>query len=304
MATPETTGAAPGASRVAVIAAAGAALLIWGGTPIVTKIAVARVDPVMVGILRTLIPAAVAAPFLLALRARLTLPRGRGQAVALAGSSLGGFVLFPLLLSIGLRHTTASHAALILAVTPVFTGLFAALAERRPPAATWWLGAAVALAGEVFLMGFRFGYDDTGATVGGDLLITASAAAAAMGYVAGARLSERIGTWSTTFLGIAAAGLVLAPVLAWRGGAVAWADIRPQDWLAILYLAALSTVLAYICWYWALARGGIARVAASQFALPVIILGLAALVLGETITPPLVLAAAVILSGIYIVQRR
>ena len=42
----------------------------------------------------------------------------------------------------------------------------------------------------------------------------------------------------------------------------------------------------------------------SLFALPVIILGLAALVLGETITPPLVLAAAVIMSGIYIVQRR
>ena len=79
MAVPETTGAAPGAGRVAVIVAAGAALLIWGGTPIVTKIAVARVDPVMVGILRTILPAAVATPFLLALRARLTLPRGRGH---------------------------------------------------------------------------------------------------------------------------------------------------------------------------------------------------------------------------------
>jgi drug/metabolite transporter (DMT)-like permease len=224
--------------------------------------------------------------------------------LALAGSALGGFVLFPLLFSIGLHLTTASHAALILATTPVFTGLFAALLERRPPAAAWWLGGAVALVGEILLVGFRFGYDDSGASLGGDLLLTASAAAAAMGYVAGASLSERIGTWSTTFLGIAAAGLVLAPLLAWRGGDIAWAAIRPEDWLAILYLAALSTVLAYVCWYWALARGGIARVAASQFALPVIILGLAALVLGETITPPLVLAAAIVMSGIYIVQRR
>jgi drug/metabolite transporter (DMT)-like permease len=301
---PDHRSSAAEARPLAVFGAAGLALLIWGGTPIVTKIAVARVDPVIVGFLRTAIPAAIALPLVAAFWSRLTPPGTWRERRLLAASGLGGFVFFPLLFSVGLRYTTASHAALILAAAPIFTGLFAALAERRLPPTAWWLGSAIALAGEIFLIGFRLGYQDHGATVGGDLLMVAAAAAAAMGYVAGARLSTRIGTWSTTFLGIVAAGLVLAPALVWQGASVAWSAVRLEDWLAILYLGALSTVLGYVCWYWALARGGIARIGATQFTLPIIILGLAALVLGETITLPLVLATAVILSGVYIVQRR
>ena len=102
---------------------------------------------------------------------------------------------------------------------------------------------------------------------------------------------------------MAAGGVLLIPVVAWQGGAVAWGELSRETWLAIGYLALLSSILAYAAWYWALARSGIARMGSVQFAQPVVGVILAALVLGEGITPALVLAGGAILAGIWLAQR-
>ena len=63
---------------------------------------------------------------------RLALPATRGGWALLVTSALGGFVLFPVLFTLGLRDTSASHAALILAslaVFPMLGSLGGALAE-------------------------------------------------------------------------------------------------------------------------------------------------------------------------------
>lgn len=227
-----------------------------------------------------MLAALVTAP--IALLAGMARPKTRCQAIFLAASALGGFVGFPVLFSLGLGYTSASHGALILGALPVFTGLFAALLERKAPMARWWTGATIAVVGEVFLIGFRFGFDAAGASVFGDLLALAGCAFAATGYVAGSRLSHSLGTWPTTLWGITIGGVLLA----------------------IAYLALGPTLLAYVAWYWALARGGIARMGATQFVQPVVGLVLAVVILGEPMTWPLALAIAFILSGIWIVQRR
>ncbi|MEE8275418.1 MAG: DMT family transporter [Alphaproteobacteria bacterium] len=285
-----------------MLAAAAAAIAIWGGTPIVTKIAVAEVDPLVVGMLRTLLAAAVIAP--IAFLGRIARPRTAAEIGLLAASAIGGFIVFPVLFSLGQRHTSASHAALILATLPLFTGLFAAIIERRMPGPRWWLGAAVAGGGEVLLVGLRFGFEGSAAGLAGDLLIVASCVAASMGYVAGGRLSRSLGTWPTTLWGITAAGLVLLPALPFAARDVAWAAVSTASWASIGYLAFLSTVLGYVAWYWALARGGIARIGITQFAQPVVSLALAVAILGEAMTLPLAATAACIIAGIWIAQRR
>jgi drug/metabolite transporter (DMT)-like permease len=71
----------------------------------------------------------------------------------------------------------------------------------------------------------------------------------------------------------------------------------------IAYAAFVTSILGYVAWYWALSKGGIARISTIQFGLPVVSLVLAVFILDETITLPILIAAAVILSGIWIVQR-
>ena len=287
---------------LAVVAAASFAVVLWGATPVATKAAVAAIDPIVVGMLRTILAGVAAVPLVLLLRIA---PPAGGRAIRLlALSTFGGFVAFPILFTLGQRYTSATHGALILAAMPLFTGIFAAFYERRMPARPWWIGCAIAFAGEVVLISSRAGFEGGGAIVQGDVIILASTFLASLGYVSGARLVQTgYGTWGTTFWGVIGGSMVLIPLLpfAWTG--TEW-NVGVVGWGAVAYLAIGSTILAYVAWYWALGTGGIARIGLFQFFQPAVGVALAMVLLGETLTIPLLVSAAAILSGVFIAQRK
>jgi drug/metabolite transporter (DMT)-like permease len=286
--------------NLAIPGAALAAVAIWGATPIATKIAVVDIAPLTAGMLRTGLAALLTAPLLMAYRMR---PPARSHQRALLGLVIAGsLIAFPVLFSLGVGRTSAAHAGLILAALPLPTGLFGALFERRLPPPAWWLGAAIALCGEALLIGLDAQADAQVATWAGDLLVALAALCGAAGHVAGARLAPAFGTWPTTLWAVTIAGVMLAPVLALRSGDVAGAGAAA--WIAVLFLAGGSTLLAFAAWYWSLSRGGIARMGAMQFLQPLVTLGLAALMLGEPVTGPLLGATALILVGVALTQRR
>ena len=304
--------AARAPAPVLILAAALAAVTIWGGTPVVTKLAVAGLSlsegALAVGLLRTLLAAAVALPLLVA--GRLAPPASRGGRICLVVATLGGYVGFPLLFTLGVARTSAAHGALLLALLPLFTGLMAAVLERRLPGRLWWLGAALALAGCLLLIDQRFGLAAPGASLEGDLLVILSCLCASAGYVAGAHAGREAGSWAVTLWGVLLGGLLLLPLavllplplavmlplpalLAQASQGITGAGL----WAALLYLSLLSTLLAYAAWYWALGQGGVGRTGLLQFAQPLVGLALAGLLLGEALTWPLLLAAAMILAG-------
>ena len=289
---------APGSAAIA----AGIAVLIWGGTPIATRIAVETIDPAMVGMLRTLL-AALLAPFLL-LALRVPVPPVNGTRPLLAFAGLCAFVLFPVLFSIGIGYTTASHAALILALQPVFTALTAHAIERHWPSRRWVLGAVLAAAGAFALVHFRIGIaESTADSWIGDLLILIAGFLASVGYVGGGRVARRFPAMGVTLWGLAIGGLALLPLFAWRAGAVDWSAGSVSSWSAIAYLAFAVSSLGYLLWYWALARGGIARIGTLQFLQPVASLVLAVLLLSEPMTLPLAACAALVLAGTIFAHR-
>ncbi|MGH6962643.1 MAG: DMT family transporter, partial [Dongiaceae bacterium] len=177
----------PPRSSLAPIVTAGLIMIIWGATPVATRLAVADLDPVHVGLLRTVFAGVLALPIALALRQKL--PKDRRGFLLLAVSAASGFIVFPLLYSVGQRDTSAMHGGMILAALPIFTGSYAALVERRRPAARWIIGCVIALLGECALIALRAG-GGAEPTLGGDLLVLLSALLVAAGYVAGARLAQ------------------------------------------------------------------------------------------------------------------
>jgi drug/metabolite transporter (DMT)-like permease len=196
------------------------------------------------------------------------------------------------------------HGVAILAGLPVFTGLWAALVFRRRPGVWWLCGCAIALVGEGVIIAVRTGGNDGPATLGGDLLVLAAALAVSSGYVSGALLVPRgVSSATTTYWGVILGALVLAPLGLGlvAGGHVPHADAR--SWAAVLFLAVMVSIVAYIGWYWALARGGIMRMAPLMFLQPISGLVLAALVLGERLTPALAVGAAAVLGGVAIARR-
>ena len=172
---------------------------------------------------------------------------------------------------------------MILAALPVFTGLYAALVARRRPGAWWLAGCAIALVGEAVIVTVRTGAGAErrdarrrpararrGARRLGGLRRRRDAAAA--------RLLER----GDDVLGRAArcgrARYRSAIVLLVRDG-VPEADATA--WGAVVFLAVVTSILGYVGWYWALDRGGIARIATLQFLQPLSGFALAAIVLDE-----------------------
>jgi drug/metabolite transporter (DMT)-like permease len=279
-------------------------MVAWGATPVFTKLAAEDVEPLLVALLRTALAGLAAAPLLVLVReAPPRVPRGRALLVA---SGLTGFVGFPILFTIGQERTSAMHGGMILAALPIVTGAYAALLAGRRPGGRWLAGCAVAFAGEVALIAFRGGEGTaTAADLVGDLLVVVSVLVVAAGYVAGARLGQLgYGSLATTFWGVALAALVVAGPLAGVLAANGWPAAGGAAWGSIVFLALVTSIVGYVGWYWALARGGIARISTIQFLQPFSGLALAAVVLDEDFTAPLLAASAAILLGVWIAQRR
>ena len=178
------------------------------------------------------------------------------------------------------------------------------LLDRRVPRPAWVAGCLIALAGEVLLVAARAGGSASATSRTGDLLIAVSVLVVAMGYVAGARLGQ-IGYRSiaTTFWGIALAAAFLVPALVYELIVSGAPEASAESWAAILFIATATSIVGYIGWYWALAHGGIARTATIQFLQPFSGLVLAAVLLGEHFTTPLVGASIAILVGVTVAQR-
>ena len=190
-------------------------MVVWGATPVLTRIALEDMEPLVVATLRTILAGLLAVPLLL--RAREPFPRAAPSRRLLAVSAAAGFVVFPVVYTIGQERTSGLHGVMILAALPIFTGLYAAAVARRVPGRGWLLGCAIALAGEVVLIGARGG--GTGdATLTGDLLVLAAALVVSAGYVAGALLPPRgVSSSAATFWGVVLGAIVL---VAARDGAL------------------------------------------------------------------------------------
>jgi len=277
-------------------------ITLFAFTPVTMRIIVGELDPLFAGLVRTAGAIVVTLPLALALRFKL--PRDpTGWRLLLLNAGLT-FTVFPVLFALGGQYTSASHAALIMASTPIITGLCVAALERSRPRGTWWLGCAIAFAGEAALILMRDPAHGGGASTVGDLIIFCACIGSGTGYVASARLSLRIGVWPAIFWAVTIASLAQIPLVALRWRYADWSAVDAAGWASLIHLTYGASVIAILAWTWALARGGVARVAVLQFAQPVIGLALAALLLGEQITLPLIVAAGFILAGVVIARRR
>ncbi|HIC81571.1 MAG TPA: EamA/RhaT family transporter, partial [Kiloniellaceae bacterium] len=152
------------------------------------RIAVVDFTPVMIGLGRAILAAAVALVILLATRQRL--PR-RGEWRSLVIVALGVVLGFPLLSAWAMQSVPAAHGGVVLGILPLATTLAAAALLRERPSPGFWL---VALAGGGAVVAFSLLRG--GGSIGpGHLALLASVACAAIGYAEGARLTRTLGGW-------------------------------------------------------------------------------------------------------------
>ena len=241
-----------------------------------TRVAVASLDPVFVGLGRAVVAGFLAAAVLGATRSPWP-PRALWPRLALVAA--GVVVGFPLLSAWAMQYVPASHGAVVIGLLPLATAAAGAwLAHERPTPRFW----TFAVAGSAVVVGFAV-WKGGGTLHVADLLLLGAVASAAIGYAEGARLTRVIGGWQV----ISWALLLSAPFVA-LPAALAMGDVTAvpwQAWAGFAYVSIVSMYVGFFAWYKGLALGGIAAVGQVQLLQPFLTIGFSALLLGEALDP-------------------
>jgi len=260
-----------------------AGMLIFSGSMPATRLAVAGFDPLFLTGLR----ASIAGLLALALLVILRQPRpARSDMLPLAAVAVGVVAGFPLLSALALERMDSAHALVFLGLLPLVTALFGVLrAGERPHPAFW----GFSLLGAVLVGGFALGQGGK-ADLAGDAMLIAGILLCGMAYAEGGRLSRHLGGWQVISWALV---LALPPMLAL--GILTAPDgfdaITLPVWLGTGYVSVFSMLIGFIFWYRGLAQGGIAAVGQLQLLMPFFGLALAALLLGETVSPAMLATA-------------
>ncbi|CAM3579019.1 EamA domain-containing protein [Bordetella sputigena] len=262
-------------------------ILVFSLTLPMSRIAVAELDPLLVGLGRAVVAAVPAGLLLWLTRSRL--PR-REEMSGVILAALGVVVGWPVASTLAMQSVPSAHGAVVNGLLPLATAAFAALGSGERPPGRFWLWA-MAGAGLVAAFALREG---GGAPRAGDLWLLVATALGGMGYAEGARVSRTLGGWRTICWALVFSAPFIAAPVAWLA-AQAPAAPSPTVWAALAYLSFGSMFLGFFAWYHGLARGGIARVGQIQLLQPFITVCAAALFFGEHVTPAtLAFALAVI----------
>jgi drug/metabolite transporter (DMT)-like permease len=280
---------------VGVVVALLCQTVISGGTYLVAKRALTEVPVATLVLWRFLISGVVFALLVLVLPGPALPPR---RAVPMA--LFLGFLTGPLnqgLFFAGLQRSTAAHAALLYALTPIGVYLYSVLRGREAPSARAWLGLLLAFAGALVLL-LAHGLRALSGVFVGDILILGAVTAWVLYTAEGKPFIGEHGPLRATSWTMIAGALWLLPLSPWV--------LRPERVLgaspvvtgAILYLALLTSVVSYSLWYWALGRTEASKVAVFSNLQPVVTAVAAWLVLEERIGWEVAVGGVLVLAGV------
>ncbi|MCC7540008.1 MAG: DMT family transporter [Deltaproteobacteria bacterium] len=272
------------------------------GTYLVAKRALAELSPLEVAAFRFLGAALVYLAVLAALRAPLLPPRGQRGKVVLLG--IIGLPFNQGLFLAGLSLSSASHAAILYALTPacVLVAERVVLGARLTPARL--AGIGIAFAGVLLVLLGR-GIDLAGGTLVGDVCLLGAVVAWAAYTIVMRPLAREHGGTTTTGWAMLAGATVTAPVtIVVLANVDRFAGISASAWGGVVYLITITSVVAYALWAFALRRLSAVRVAVFTNLQPVGTALLAWLVLGEQVAWPTVVGGLGVIAGVTLAQRQ
>src|SRR5690349_10012167 len=156
---------------------------MFSGTVPATRIAVASIDPVVVGVGRSVLGALLAIGYLIAIRA----PRpSRVQLPGIAVVALGAGVGFGYFSAEALRTVSATHGSVVIGILPMLTAVIGSLRTGERPRVLFWIATA---AGTAVVVAYAVTGSASARLGIGDVYLFAALVCAATAYAEGGRLA-------------------------------------------------------------------------------------------------------------------
>jgi len=217
-----------------------------------------------------------------------------------------GLILIPgnqLLFLIGQSKTTASHASLLFATTPIFIYVLAIIALGEKFLIRRTVGILVAVAGVYLIISggkIQFGIQN----LVGDLLVLIAAFAWAVGAIMGKPLAQKYGAFRVTGLSLTYGSLVYLPFGLYSVINSDYRGVSWSGWFSVFYMAIAISIVAYVLWYWILKYMEASRAAVIQNIQPIFATSVAALMLSEPISRNLIFGGIIVIAGVLLTESR
>ena len=219
--------------------------------------------------------------------------------------AVGGGVFFALDLALwntAVMKTHAAVAAILGNNTPIFVGIMSWLVLRRRPRASFWLGLGLSLAGCLLIISNNLsGAARASGSLAGDVLALAASVFFAAYLIVTERVRRSMDTLTFNALAIAGSvGALLVIALVLR---LPLAGFPPRTWAALAGLGLVSQFVAYYALVYALGHLPATITSVGLLAQIPCTAALAWLLLGEPLSGVQLIGGAVVLAGIYVVNR-
>ncbi len=281
--------------------AAGLCGMQIGVTLLASEVVVADVGPGRLGFLRYTIAVVFLLPLAMAVKAQQPFARRDLLPVALLG--IGQFGVLIALLYVALLYTSSPRAALVFATLPLMTMAVSQLLGQASPGPRGLIAILLTLAGIASLLGLdalagRLSWSDLiGCTLAA--LATLTGALCSVFY---RPYLERNGVMRTSALAMAASLPPLALL-----SLLEPATLPISDWtgtiVALVVFVGISSGTGYLAWLYALSRADATRVTAFLSLSPVTAGILSVSLLGEPMTPGLVVGILLVAAGLIVLAR-
>ncbi len=281
---------------VPVSVAYGITIVTWASAFPMIRVALDGYAPVELALLRFTVASVVLGVHAAVTGMRLPPP---GDLLRMGGLGVLGLAGYSLSLAYGQQHVPAGAASFLIATSPIWMLVIAAVAAGERPRARVATAMGVSLAGVALIAagsGKGFGLD-----VHALAILVASVLQAVMA-IAQRPLIARYGAVTFTTVIVWGATLALLPA---AGGAVAAIETAPvSSTLAVLYLGLVPGILGSMMWGFATARSSAAAAGTALYLVPVAAMVLARVFLGEVPAPLALSGALLVLAGVATASSR
>jgi drug/metabolite transporter (DMT)-like permease len=276
--------------------------LIWAGSFISVKITVDEISPINLAFIRFLI----ATPFMffiILLRKReKTLPKKELPALVVLG--LSGVTLIYIFQYIGIEYTTASTASVLINVNVIFIAILSFLFLKEQFSLKKTGGVALSFIGVIIVIFAQMRNEAIAFSdifLLGCILVLLSAGCWSIYSIVGKRILTKHDPITVTAYAFAIGTVFYLPFISYDIATVIQ-NISINGWMAILYLAFLSSVFGYICWYYALSKIEASRAAVFLNLIPLFTITMS-FFFNEIPTIIFLVGAILIIYGVYLTQK-
>jgi drug/metabolite transporter (DMT)-like permease len=278
-------------------------VLIWGFHFIVLKNGVDNIPPLTFNALRFLV--GLPLMLLLAWYERHLLNLSGRDVLLMLILSITGPVFYQIGFALGIKRTTSTNAALLIATMPTWTALISVMIGMVQVRRRLLVGMAITLAGVALVVfsrsedGLRFSHDD----LIGSALLLGAAICSGVSYVVNKPVVDRLGgmrtaIWKYVMTTVALTAIAAPGLLELNSG-----DIPLRFVPNILYSGILSGVGGYVIVHYALHEMDATRSASYYNFNPIVAAFAGILILGEPFSLWLLAGGVLTLGGVVIVRN-